>query len=59
MTTYYKGDRITVTGIGRTATWGNCIGTVTRATKRSVYVVWDNTHFEDEMRYQEVKPVEA
>jgi hypothetical protein len=56
--TYRKGDRITVTGYGRTARWGNIAGTVTRATKRSVFVHWDGCHFtEDEMDYAEVKPL--
>jgi len=55
--TYRKGDRITVSGIGRTAKWGNIAGTVVRATKRSVYVVWDRCSFEDEMDHEEVKPL--
>lgn len=54
--TYRKGNRITVTGVGRTAKWGKIAGTVVRATKRSVFVRWDGCQFtEDEMDYAEVK----
>jgi hypothetical protein len=55
---FKKGDRITVTGQGRTARWGNIKGRVTRATKRSVFVAWDGTSFiEDQMSVDEVKLV--
>lgn len=56
-----KGDRVKVTGIGRTGQWGKAWtegerqGTVTRATKRSVFVAWDETTFEDQMSIDEVK----
>lgn len=54
-----KGDRITITGHGRTGTWPKgTIGTVTRKRGDSVYVYWDKTHFEDEMDIKEVKVIQ-
>ena len=55
MQKFQKGHRVTVTGIGRTARWGGIKGTVTRATKTAIFVVWDGTHFEDQMKPEEVK----
>lgn len=53
---FKKGDRVTVTGQGRTAGWGNIQGRITRATKCSVFVAWDGTSFtEDQMSIDEVK----
>lgn len=50
-----KGARVTVTGHGRTARWGNIAGTVTRRRGARIYVRWDGTSFEDEMQAAEVK----
>lgn len=48
---FRKGDRVVANNRGRTATWGRCLGTVTRRlSKTSVEVVWDETHFGDEMQ---------
>ena len=49
-----KGSIVTVTGEGRTRTWGNATGTVTRTTRRSVFVAWHGTCVEDEMDWAEV-----
>jgi hypothetical protein len=58
-TTFHKGQRVTVSGIGRTAGWGHLTGTVTKATKRAVYVQWDRCIVNDEMQPQELKPKES
>lgn len=53
-----KGDRITITGHGRTANWTDRAryeGTVTMRRGDRVFVHWDNTSFEDEMDIKEVK----
>jgi hypothetical protein len=56
---FRKGQRVAVSGYGRTARWGQITGTVTRATKRSVFVQWDNRIVNDEMRPEELKEVTA
>ena len=40
---------------GRTARWGHYAGRVTMVRGKRIYVVWDNTHFEDEMDRTEVQ----
>ena len=50
-----KGDRVTVTGYGRTARWGQIKGTVTRRFRTYVFVIWDNCSFEDQMGEAEVQ----
>jgi len=50
-----KGDRITITGYGRTAHWPeDTIGTVTMKRGDSIFVHWDDTSFEDQMDIKEV-----
>lgn len=58
MTTYCKGHRVIPSGYGRTATWGDITGTVTKATKRSIYVHWDGCSFEDELEPRELNAAE-
>jgi hypothetical protein len=55
---YAKGDRVQVTGEGRTETWPRTLsGTVTGTTAEAVYVRWDWARFtEDEMEPGEVRP---
>jgi len=55
--TMKKGTRVTVSGEGRTAKWGQIAGTVERATKRAVFVRWDGTHFSDEMKPSEIRQI--
>ncbi len=50
-----KGDTVRSTGKGKTKSWGNYIGKVVRKTKDKVYVIWENTSFEDEMNFDEVE----
>lgn len=50
-----KGEQVMPTGYGRTATWPRTYGRVTRATQRGIFVVWDGTHFEDQMQRAEVE----
>jgi single-stranded DNA-binding protein len=56
-----KGDRITVTGYGRTKNWNNIEGIVSHRRKNSVFVVWEGTKFpiEDEMDIREVRKVDG
>ncbi len=56
---FHKGQKVTVSGYGRTATWGQITGTVTRATKHSVFVQWDDCIVNDEMRPEELREVTA
>lgn len=60
MDTYRKGDRVQVTGKGRTAFWPHYLkGTVEDTRQDRVYVRWDGTAFtSDEMARDEVKKVQ-
>jgi hypothetical protein len=49
------GDTVRSTGKGKSKTWGNYIGKVSRVEKEKVYVIWNNTTFEDEMLLEEVE----
>ena len=51
-----KGDLVRSTGKGKTKSWGNIIGIVIQVKKDRIYVIWSNTHFEDEMTLEEVEP---
>ena len=50
-----KGSRVETSGQGRTARWGHYAGRVTMVRGKRIYVVWDSTHFEDEMDSTEVQ----
>jgi len=50
-----KGYRVCTTGYGRTNKWPKQHGRVTKKRGNSVFVQWDNTHFEDEMDKREVE----
>lgn len=50
-----KGDTVRSTGRGKTRTWGNYIGKVQKRRKDKVYVIWENSTFEDEMNLDEVE----
>ena len=50
-----KGTIVRSTGKGKTKTWGNYIGKVTKVQGNSVFVIWENTFFEDEMKMEEVE----
>lgn len=58
-TTYRKGDRVQVTGKGRTANWARgLLGTVESTRQDRVYVQWDVAPtLIDEMDLDEVKKV--
>jgi hypothetical protein len=51
-----KGDIVRSTGKGKTKSWGNIIGIVVQIDKDRIYVIWNNTYFEDEMMMDEVEP---
>ena len=59
MDTYRKGDRVQVTGKGRTANWGrDLLGTVQSTQGNRVYVQWDVARsLIDEMERDEIKKV--
>ncbi len=50
-----KGDAVRSTGKGKTKSWGNYIGKVQKRRKDKVYVIWENSTFEDEMNIDEVE----
>jgi len=54
-----KGELVMVSGKGRTKNWRpSCRGCVTGVRKNGVVLVrWDGTHFEDEMKADEVRIV--
>jgi hypothetical protein len=57
MAKFVKGARVLPSGAGRTATWPKTPGTVTQTlSKDSVEVVWDGTHYGDEMKLEEIVP---
>jgi hypothetical protein len=49
-----KVDLVRSTGKGKTQSWGNIIGIVVQVEKDRIYVIWNNTYFEDEMMMDEV-----
>jgi hypothetical protein len=58
MAKFVKGARVLPSGAGRTATWPKTPGTVTRQMSgKSVEVVWDGTHYGDQMEQEELIPV--
>ena len=50
-----RGDTVRSTGKGKSKSWGNYIGIVSRIKTDKVYVIWNNTTFEDEMKFEEVE----
>ncbi len=55
--TFKKCDRVITTGYGRTKTWGNQVGRVTKRRGNKVFVEWEDASFpiEDEMDIKEVR----
>lgn len=49
-----KGDIVYSSGLGKTSTWNQVKGIITKVTSDKIYVKWDNTSFEDEMKYHEI-----
>ena len=49
------GDTVRSTGKGKSKSWGNYIGKVSRIENEKVYVIWNKTSFEDEMTIEEVE----
>ena len=50
-----EGDTVRSTGKGKTKSWGNYLGKISRIEKEKVYVIWENTSFEDEMAFEEIE----
>ena len=44
-----KGDVVYSSGQGKTSTWNQTKGIITKLSKDKIYVEWNNTSFEDEM----------
>ena len=55
ITPFKKGDRVTVSGKGRTATWGQPAGTVTAVRRGAIFIQWDDLVVNDEMSPDEVE----
>ena len=55
--TLKKGDRVIITGKGKTKKWGDVVGKVTKRRGNKVFVQWEGTSFpiEDEMDADEVR----
>ena len=51
-----KGDIVQSTGKGKTKSWGNYIGKITKIEGDKIFVHWNETSFEDEMMMDEVEP---
>jgi len=51
---FFVGEGVKPSGKGRTATWEDAPGTVTRVDGRSVFVQWHHCAVEDEMDCEEV-----
>jgi hypothetical protein len=49
------GDQVTTTGMGRTSKWKFQLGTITRILGKILYVQWEDSMVEDEMKYHEVQ----
>lgn len=49
-----KGDIVYSSGLGKTSTWNQVKGIITKVEKDKIYVKWDNTSFDDEMKYHEI-----
>lgn len=49
-----KGDIVYSSGLGKTSTWNQIRGIITKVSEDKIFVEWDNTSFEDEMEYDEV-----
>ena len=49
-----NGDIVYSSGLGKTSTWNQVKGIITKVTSDKIFVKWDNTSFEDEMEYHEI-----
>ena len=51
---FMVGEIVRPSGAGKTATWENMVGTVTRVSESSAFVQWHNVAVEDELDVEEV-----
>ena len=49
-----KGDVVYSSGLGKTKEWNQVKGIITKVTSDKIFVKWENTSFEDEMKKDEV-----
>lgn len=49
------GDQVTTSGMGRTSKWKFQLGTITKISGKKVYVQWEESIVEDEMKSYEVQ----
>jgi len=49
-----KGDIVYSSGLGKTKNWNQVKGIITKVEKDKIFVKWDNTSFDDEMKYHEI-----
>ena len=50
-----KGDQVTASGMGRTSRWKFQLGTITKISGKMVYVQWEESIVEDEMKSYEIQ----
>ena len=50
-----KGDQVTASGMGRTSRWKFQLGTITKISGKMVYVQWEESIVEDEMKSYELQ----
>ena len=51
----YIGNQVTTSGMGRTSRWKFQLGTITRISGKMVYVQWEESIVEDEMKSYEIQ----
>lgn len=49
------GDQVVPSGMGKTSNWKFQLGTITRRSGKKIYVQWDDTIVEDEMKSYEIQ----
>jgi hypothetical protein len=49
------GDQVVPSGMGKTSNWKFQLGTITRRSGKKIYVQWDDTILEDEMKSYEIQ----
>jgi hypothetical protein len=49
------GDQVVPSGMGKTSKWKFQLGTITRRSGKKIYVQWEDTTIEDELKYYEIQ----
>jgi hypothetical protein len=48
------GDQVVPSGLGKTLTWKTVIGVISKISKNRIFVIWNDTSFEDELEIYEI-----